>query len=180
MCGDASVISASDAADKVLLCLPPNVSLCFRVPRQEREARAAFWCAGLSGLSRSSNQINQKDSIRPELEGQVLQSNIGSRRHGNQIIAQEVRRTFPHLLRPLQACYQPLIMSHEPVRYCLRDEAKEALADARPQATRNRRRIHWNTLRICRGREQSRCLCIVRRSRTVNVGQAPNAVQSFL
>lgn len=82
--------------------------------------------------------------------------------------------------RPLQAHYLPLIMRQEPVRHCLRDVAKEVQADARPQATRNRRRIHWNTLRIYRGREQSRCLCIVRCSRTVNVGQAPNAVQSIL
>ena len=53
-------------------------------------------------------------------------------------------------------------------------------SDARPQATRSRKRIHRNTLSICRGREQSRCLCMVRCSRTVNVGQAPNAVQSIL
>ncbi len=38
-------------------------------------------------------------------------------------------------------------------------------ADARPQVTKNRRRIRWNTLRIFRGREQSRCLIIVRHSR---------------
>jgi hypothetical protein len=47
----------------------------------------------------------------------------------------------------------------------VRYEAKEAQADARPQTPKNRRRILWNTLRIFRGREQSRCLCIVRRSR---------------
>ena len=54
----------------------------------------------------------------------------------------------------------------------LRHEAKEGKADARPQAPKNRRRIRWNTVRIFRGREQSRCLAIVRRSRTVNVGHA--------
>jgi len=53
--------------------------------------------------------------------------------------------------RLLQAYYQPLIMRQEPVRHCLRNEANEALADTRPQVPRNRRRIHWNTLRICRG-----------------------------
>jgi hypothetical protein len=46
--------------------------------------------------------------------------------------------------------------------------------DARPQVRKNRRRIRWNTLRIFSGREQRRWLWIVRRSRTVNVGQAPN------
>jgi hypothetical protein len=51
---------------------------------------------------------------------------------------------------------------------------KEVLADARPQATKTRKRIHWNTLRIFRGREQSRCRYIVRRSRKVIVGQAPS------
>ena len=55
----------------------------------------------------------------------------------------------------------------------VRHEAKKAPADARPQAPKNQRRIRWNTLRIFRGREQSRCLGIIRRSRTVNVGQAP-------
>ena len=30
----------------------------------------------------------------------------------------------------------------------VRDEAKEMRPDARPQAWKNRRRIHWNTLRI--------------------------------
>ena len=55
----------------------------------------------------------------------------------------------------------------------VRHEAKEGQADARPQAPKNRRRIRWNTLRIFRGREQSICLDIVRRSRKVNVGQAP-------
>ena len=55
----------------------------------------------------------------------------------------------------------------------VRDEADEALADARPQATKSRRRIHWNTLRIFRGRERRRWPGIVRRSRRVKVGQAP-------
>jgi hypothetical protein len=45
--------------------------------------------------------------------------------------------------------------------------------DARPQARKNRRRIRWNTLRIFQDRERRRWLRIVRRSRTVNVGQAP-------
>ena len=45
--------------------------------------------------------------------------------------------------------------------------------DARPQALKNRRRIRWNTLRIFSGRERRRWLQIIRRSRTVNVGQAP-------
>jgi len=33
----------------------------------------------------------------------------------------------------------------------VRDEAKEVRPDARPQARKNRRRIHWNTLRIFSG-----------------------------
>jgi hypothetical protein len=45
--------------------------------------------------------------------------------------------------------------------------------DARPQARKNRRCIRWNTSRIFSSREQRRRLQIVRRSRTVNVGQAP-------
>src|SRR6266852_3559590 len=54
--------------------------------------------------------------------------------------------------------------SLEPVRHCLRDEAKEVRPDARPQARKNRRRIPWNTLRIFSGRERCRWLRIVRRS----------------
>ena len=50
--------------------------------------------------------------------------------------------------------------------------------DARPQARKNRRRIHWNTLRIFPGRERRRWSQIVRRSRAVNVGQAPNTGHS--
>jgi hypothetical protein len=46
------------------------------------------------------------------------------------------------------------------------------MRDRRPR--KNRRRIRWNTLRIFRGREQSRCLDIVRRSRKVNLGQSPS------
>ena len=45
--------------------------------------------------------------------------------------------------------------------------------DARPQAWKNRRRIRWNTLRIFFGRARRRWSRIVRRSRTVNAGQAP-------
>jgi hypothetical protein len=45
--------------------------------------------------------------------------------------------------------------------------------DARPQARKNRRRIRWNTLRIFSGRERRRWSRILRRSRKVNVGQAP-------
>ena len=37
----------------------------------------------------------------------------------------------------------------------VRDEAKEMWRDARPQARKNRRRIHWNTLRIFSGRERA-------------------------
>jgi hypothetical protein len=55
----------------------------------------------------------------------------------------------------------------------VRDEAKEVRPDARPQAWKNRRRIRWNTLRIFSGRERRRWSQIVRRSRKVNVGQAP-------
>jgi hypothetical protein len=55
----------------------------------------------------------------------------------------------------------------------LRHVAKMALADARPQAPKNWGRIRWNTLRIFWGREQNRCLRIVRRNRMGNVGQAP-------
>jgi hypothetical protein len=43
----------------------------------------------------------------------------------------------------------------------------------RPQAWKNRRCIRWNTLRISSGRERDRWSRIVRRSRKVNVGQAP-------
>src|SRR5712692_10980614 len=55
----------------------------------------------------------------------------------------------------------------------VRDEAKEVRPDARPQDRKNRRCIRWNTLRIFSGRERRRWLRIVRRSRKVNVGQAP-------
>jgi len=55
----------------------------------------------------------------------------------------------------------------------VRDEAKEVRPDARPQAWKNRRRIRWNTLRIFSGRERCRWSRIFRRSRKVNVGQAP-------
>ena len=79
--------------------------------------------------------------------------------------------------RLLHAHYQPLIMCQEPVRHCLRDEAKEVRPDARPQARKNRRRIRWNTLRIFSGRARRRWSRIVRRSRTVNVGHAPRSNQ---
>jgi hypothetical protein len=62
----------------------------------------------------------------------------------------------------------------------VRDEVKEARPDARPQARKNRRCIRWNTwntLRIVSGRERRRWSRIVRRSRTVNVGQAPISVK---
>ena len=55
----------------------------------------------------------------------------------------------------------------------LRDEAKEVWPDARPQAWKNRRCIRWNPLRIFSGRARRRWSQIVRRSRTVNIGQAP-------
>ena len=55
----------------------------------------------------------------------------------------------------------------------VRDEAKEVRPDARPQAWKNRRRIRRNTLRIFSGRERCRWSRIVRRSKTVNAGQAP-------
>ena len=45
--------------------------------------------------------------------------------------------------------------------------------DARPQARKNRRRIHRNTLRIVSDRERRRWSQIARRSRTVNIEQAP-------
>ena len=41
------------------------------------------------------------------------------------------------------------------------------------QALKNRRCIHWNTLRIFQDRERRSWSWIIRRSRTVNVGQAP-------
>src|SRR6267143_5347132 len=47
----------------------------------------------------------------------------------------------------------------------VRDEAKEARPDARPQARKNRRCIRWNTLRIFSGRERRRWSWIVRRSK---------------
>jgi hypothetical protein len=43
----------------------------------------------------------------------------------------------------------------------------------RRKARKNRRRIHRNMLRIIQGRERCRWSWIIRRSRTVNVGQAP-------
>ncbi len=46
----------------------------------------------------------------------------------------------------------------------------------RLQASKNRRRIHGNTVMIFRGREQHRYLVIIRRSRTVNTGQAPQTI----
>ncbi len=61
----------------------------------------------------------------------------------------------------------------------VRNEAKEVWPDARPQAGKNRRCIRWNTLRIFSGRERRRWPQIVRRSRTVNVGQAPKAWSPF-
>jgi len=48
------------------------------------------------------------------------------------------------------------------------------LADARPQAQKNRRRIHSNTLRLFLSRERRRCLEIIRRSRMVLLGQTPS------
>ena len=45
--------------------------------------------------------------------------------------------------------------------------------DARPQARKNRRHIHWNTLRIFSSRARCRWPWIVCHSRTVTVGQAP-------
>jgi hypothetical protein len=62
----------------------------------------------------------------------------------------------------------------------VRDEAKKMRPDARPQARENWRRIRWNTLRIFSGRERRRWLWIVRRSRMVNVGQAPSQGQYLL
>src|ERR1041385_2190760 len=59
----------------------------------------------------------------------------------------------------------------------VRDKAKEMRPDARPQVWKNRRRIRWNTLRIFSGRERRRWSQIVRRSRTVNVGQAPESAR---
>jgi hypothetical protein len=49
--------------------------------------------------------------------------------------------------------------------------------DERRKARKNRRRIHWNTVRIFQGRERRRWLQLVRRRRTVNVGQAPEIRQ---
>src|SRR2546427_4039013 len=57
--------------------------------------------------------------------------------------------------------------------FAVRDEAKEVRPDARPQARKNRRCICWNTLRIFSGRERRKWWRIVRRSRKVNVAQAP-------
>ena len=54
-----------------------------------------------------------------------------------------------------------------------RDEAKEARPNARPQAWKSRRCLRWNTLGIFLGQVRRRWSQIVRRSRTVNVGQAP-------
>ncbi|HKP01071.1 MAG TPA: VCBS repeat-containing protein [Nitrospiraceae bacterium] len=73
-------------------------------------------------------------------------------------------------------------MSDIPVR----DETKQVRADERRKARKNRERIRRNTLRIFLGRERSRCQCFLRRSRKVDVGQAPSrwslvaAAASFL
>ena len=48
------------------------------------------------------------------------------------------------------------------------------LADARPQARKNLRRIHWNALRIFSGRERRRCRQIICHSRMTLLGQTPN------
>ena len=74
----------------------------------------------------------------------------------------------------LLAAHERDSQGQEPVRHGLRDEANEVRPDARPQARKNRRRTHLNTLRIFQGRARRRWSWIVRRSRTVNVGQAPN------
>ena len=81
-----------------------------------------------------------------------------------------VSRFTPHVSRVLRATFQHPARSLSDI--AVRDEAKEVRPDARPQARKNRRRIHWNTLRIFRGREQCRCVVIIRRSSMVNVGQA--------
>jgi hypothetical protein len=52
----------------------------------------------------------------------------------------------------------------------VRHEAKEVKIDVRPQAPKTRRRNHWNTVRIFRGREQSRCQPS-RHSGKANVGR---------
>ena len=57
----------------------------------------------------------------------------------------------------------------------LRNEAKKARPDERHKAWKNRKRIHWNTLRIFSGRARRRWSWIIRRSRTASVGQAPNS-----
>src|SRR4029077_19393463 len=57
--------------------------------------------------------------------------------------------------------------------FAVRDEAKEVWPNARRQARKNRRCIRWNTLRIFSGRARRRWWQIVRRSRKVNVAQAP-------
>ena len=56
-------------------------------------------------------------------------------------------------------------LTQESVRVILRCEAKETLADTRPQAQKNRKRIRWNTLRIFLSRARRRCLRIVCRRR---------------
>src|SRR4029077_4389747 len=61
----------------------------------------------------------------------------------------------------------------------VRDDAKEVRPDARPQARENRRCIRWNTLKIFSGRARRRWSWIIRRSRTINVGQAPR-VRGYL
>src|SRR5687768_15414304 len=72
--------------------------------------------------------------------------------------------------------------ARESVRVILRCEGNEMLADAGPQARKNRKRIRWNTLRIFSGRERPRCLQIVCRSRMALLGQTPsdNAVSNFM
>src|SRR5437773_10095089 len=57
--------------------------------------------------------------------------------------------------------------------FAVRDEAKEVRPDARPQAWKNRGCIRLNTLMIFSGRARRRWWRIVRRSRKVNVAQAP-------
>src|SRR5262249_26030506 len=62
-------------------------------------------------------------------------------------------------------------IDEKPVRHCARHEGKEVQPDARPQDWNNPSNIRSNTLGIFSSRERCRWLRLVRRRRTINVGQ---------
>ncbi len=118
--------------------------------------------------------------------GQVLAAAVAGTRASGEAIRSATIRTDRQRSSPRLSCvstgtvdvrHQPPAhrtrMAQEPVRHCLRGEAQEGQSDARPEARNNRRCIRWITLRMVLGRERSRRSSILRRSRTVSVGQSP-------